>query len=176
MHIRPATHADRDAIRSVYLSAFTEDEAEVVAGLAVRLLAEKSSPPTVGLVADVDGVVVGHVAFSPVTVNGDARFRGYILAPLAVTPKQQKRGLGSGLVTAGMQRLTTSGIDIIFVYGDPAYYGRFGFTSDAATPYRPPHALQYPHGWQAMVLTDARPARAPVDLKCVAALDDPGLW
>ena len=86
MHIRAATSHDRDHIHSTHWSAFDEGEREVVSKLAVNLLTEEAVPPITSLVAETEGVVVGHVAFSPVTINNNENFQGYIMAPLTVKP------------------------------------------------------------------------------------------
>jgi putative acetyltransferase len=83
MQIRLATRQDADKVRDVHLSAFPEGEGEVVSELAVDLLSEETTPPTISVMADVDGVAVGHVAFSPVAIDSINDFQGYILAPLA---------------------------------------------------------------------------------------------
>lgn len=176
MKIRLATSRDSDAIGQVHLDAFPADEGESVAKLAVELLAEKTQQPVISLVAETAGAVVAHVAFSPVTVEGDERFQGHILAPLGVKSDFQKQQLGSRLVEHGIQQLSASGVNVILVYGDPAYYGRFGFSADAAAPYHAPYKLQYPFGWQALVLNQHQPERSPVTIRCVAALCDQGLW
>ena len=82
MHIRIATKIDRDDIHNVHWSAFAEDERETVSKLAVNLLSEETTPQTISLVAESDGVVVGHVAFSPVAIDNNEKFQGYILALL----------------------------------------------------------------------------------------------
>jgi putative acetyltransferase len=171
-----ATALDRDDVRSVHLSAFPEDERETVAQLAVDLLSEETTPPTLSLVAETEDAVVGHVAFSPVTTGSDEHFRGYILAPLGVKPDYQNRGIGSRLVESGMQRLSEMGVGILFVYGDPKYYGRFRFSVDAAEPYIPPYRLQYPSGWQAIALKECSTGTSAVKIACVASLCDPVLW
>lgn len=176
MHIRVATGLDRDDVRRVHLSAFPEGEREIVADLAVSLLAENTTPPVISLVAEADGAVVGHVAFSPVVIDGNWDLRGYILAPLAVEPAYQKRRIGSQLVESGIRRLSEIGVGILFVYGDPTYYGRFGFSVDAAERYIPPYSLQYAFGWQGVVLTERRVEGPPVKITCVAPLCDPALW
>ena len=61
--IREATNLDRENIRDVYLHAFSEGEKRIVAALAVNLLNEETSPETIALVAEIDGAVVGHIAF-----------------------------------------------------------------------------------------------------------------
>ncbi len=120
--------------------------------------------------------VVGHVAFSPVGLTSDARFTGYLLAPLAVRPDCQARGLGTALVREGMRRVGGPGVDVLFVYGDPGYYGRFGFSAAAADGFEAPFPLTYDFGWQACHLQsrDAAPARGRIT--CVAPLNQASLW
>jgi putative acetyltransferase len=174
--VRIATNLDRDSIREMYLRAFPDAEAQTVANLAVELLAEVTKPDTISLVAEVGDAVVGHVGLSPMTAANDVDWTGYILAPLGVAPDFQQRRIGSQLVETGIERLSNSGVNVLFVYGDPDYYGRFGFTRDAATGYLPPYALQHPDGWQALVLDDKASAESRLALSCAAPLRDPALW
>jgi putative acetyltransferase len=174
--IRQATPRDLEGVREVHLRAFPDGEGPMVSDLAVNLLGEKTTPETISLVAEVDGVLVGHVAFSPVTVDERKEWKGYILAPLGVVPECQKRGIGSALIDAGVARLAETGVNVLFVYGDPEYYGRFGFEADLATGYTPPYELQYAFGWQAVVLNEGDPFNGPVTISCVASLCDPELW
>ena len=176
MHIRLATSLDRDNIYNVHWSAFAEDERETVSKLAVNLLSEESNPQTICLVAETEGVVVGHVAFSPVAIDHNEGIQGYILAPLGVRPDHQKCRIGSKLIDSGMQQLSISGVDILLVYGDPEYYSKFGFSLDAAECYIPPYTLQYPFGWQAIVLNEFSTGKSPGKIACVTSLNDPALW
>lgn len=176
MQIRIATSLDRDDVRRVCLAAFSEDEREMVSRLAINLLAEETTPATISLVAETDGAVVGHVAFSPVTIDTDKKWRGYILAPLGVHPELQKRRIGSKLIQHGMQQLSGMGVDVLFVYGDPSYYSRFGFSADAAARYIPPYALQFPFGWQGFAISEPISGKSPVKISCVTPLCDPELW
>jgi putative acetyltransferase len=176
MHIRIASKPDSDDIRKVYLTSFPESERALIAELAVNLLSKETRPSTISLLVENNGDVIGHVAFSPVTANSDNNWLGYILAPLAVKPEYQKRHIGSQLVIQGIQRLSKNGVNILFVYGDPGYYGRFGFSADTATQYIAPYELQLPLGWQAMVLNEFNFVKAPVKITCVSALCNPELW
>jgi len=176
MNIRIATSLDGDGIRRLYWSAFPEAENEMVATLAVELLAERSALPIISLVAEMDDVMVGHVAFSPVEIDNQPNIQAYILAPLAVRPDVQKQRIGTALVEYGMQRLSAMGVDIIFVYGAPEYYGRFGFSADAALSYKAPYPLQYPFGWQAIAIRDCAIENGPHAMQCVKALCKPLLW
>lgn len=176
MHIRTATSLDQEDIRGVHWSAFAEDEREIVSKLAVNLLSEETTPQTISLVAEAEGAVVGHVAFSPVTIGSNENLQGYILAPLGVKPDYQKRRIGSKLIDSGVQQLSRMGVDILFVYGDPKYYGRFGFSVDAAECYIPPYRLEYPFGWQGTALSERTSGKSSVKIACVTSLCDPSLW
>lgn len=176
IRIRTATSLDREGIRSVHLGAFPVGENQLVATLAVNLLSEDSEPETISLVAEVEGAVVGHIAFSPVVAEASTDLLGYILAPLAVKPEYHKAGIGSQLVESGIALLSTTAANVLFVYGDPTYYGRFGFSAQSATRFIPPCGLQYPFGWQARVLHEEGLPRQAVKLSCVPSLCDPALW
>lgn len=110
------------------------------------------------------------------TLKSNRNLLGYILAPLAVRPEHQRAGLGSHLVEDGIGRLAHMGVGMVFVYGDPKYYGRFGFTVDAAKAYDPPYKIQYPSGWQAIALDKGTTGGHSGRIACVASLCDPVLW
>lgn len=176
MNTRIATSRDSDAVRAVHLDAFPEGEGAPVAKLAADLLEEETTPEILSLVAESDGAIVGHVAFSPVFVEAREEFKGYILSPLGVKASRQKGGIGRALIEDGLRRLSEKDVDVVFVYGDPDYYGRFGFSAEAARVYHAPYPLQYPFGWQALVLDEPNLGESPVTITCVESLSDPGLW
>jgi len=107
------------AIREVNRRAFgQEQEGAIVDALRANGAAQLS------LVASLDGRIVGHILYSPVQV-GDVVGAG--LGPMAVLPDYQRRGIGSRLVEAGIQRLEEQGCPFVVVVGHPAFYPRFGF-------------------------------------------------
>jgi len=158
------------------LCAFPEGERETVSKLAIDLLVENTASQTISLVAETDHTVIGHVAFSPVKFDNNDNLQGYILAPLAVMPDYQKQRIGSNLIESGIQTLLTMGVNILFVYGDPKYYGKFGFNAKSAENFIPRYKLQYPFGWQAIIFNEFSIEGAPCCIDCVDSLDDPKLW
>lgn len=176
MHIRRATSLDRDHILEIYLNAFPAAENELVSKVAIALLFENTTPKTFCLLAEKNTTIVGHVAFSPVIIDSNDNVQGYILAPLAVIPAYQKQGIGTALIEAGIQELVKMDVNILFVYGDPAYYGRFGFRSDYAQKFMPQYHLHYPFGWQAIILNEFTIDNASSNITCVDSLNDPKLW
>jgi len=128
VRVRLESAADVAAVRAVHAAAFpTEAEARLVDALRAngRALA--------ALVAERAGEVVGHLLFSPVTLEPDAGGpAGAGLAPLAVLPAHQRQGIGSALVHEGLALCAARGVGFVVVLGDPDYYGRFGFRRASA--------------------------------------------
>lgn len=89
----------------------------------------------VSLVAMAGDELVGHVAFSPVTIDGRPG-AWYQLGPIAVAPQTQRRGVGSALIASGLDRLRELQAGGCVLLGNPGYYGRFGFLSDRALTYQ----------------------------------------
>jgi len=173
--LRTATDDDLAAIVALYQSAFPDEDGETVGRVARALFEEPEGDETFALVAVENGDVIGHVGFSRTTCQGSP-LRGSILAPLGVLPSHQSHGIGSKLVRAGLDLLKASNVDIVFVYGDPGYYGRFGFDTKTTTGLRPDYELQFPHAWMGKVLGDATPIPDVGRLTCSAALADPRIW
>ena len=121
--IRDERSADAAAIRAVLEAAFPQSvEADLVDKLRLAC-AER-----VSLVAVEDDRVVGHILFTPATIERpEGPLAGYGLAPMAVLPEFQNRGIGSALVRAGIERLRRSRCPFVIVVGHPEYYPRFGF-------------------------------------------------
>jgi putative acetyltransferase len=122
--VRPEEPGDQDAIRAVHQAAFpTPAEARLVDALRA------AGKLSISLVAERYGVVVGHIAFSPVEVNGAAGGLG--LAPVAVLPVCQRKGVGQQLILAGLGYCKGEGAPFVVVLGHPTYYPRFGFAPAA---------------------------------------------
>ncbi|NUQ00577.1 MAG: N-acetyltransferase [Armatimonadetes bacterium] len=124
--IRDETAADAGPIGDVTVAAFAtlpvsgHTEQFIIAALRV------AGALTISLVAELEGQVVGHIAFSPVTVDG--QFTGwYGLGPLAVAPAHQRQGIGRALVEEGLARLRQLGARGCCLVGHPEYYRRLGF-------------------------------------------------
>ena len=124
LRIRPETVGDQQAIRIVHEQAFdTPNEAHLVD------LLRKAGKATVSLVAVQNESIVGHILFSPVTIeNSSPNLVALGLAPLAVLPEFQNSGIGSKLVREGLKICISNGWDIVVVLGHPTYYPRFGFS------------------------------------------------
>ena len=127
--IRDETHEDVAHIATLTAAAFGPmsfsdgTEPAMIEGLRA------AQDLTLSLVAEQDGDIVGHVAFSPTTIEG--RHDGWFaLGPISVRPDLQRRGIGKALITEGLARLTKLGAAGCALIGDPGYYSAFGFRSD----------------------------------------------
>ena len=130
MEIREERQGDEAAIEAVTAAAFAGHphsdgrEPAIVAGLRAAGALHLS------LVADEAGVILGHVTFSPVSLNGeDLGWMG--LGPVSVLPDRQGMGIGSALIRAGLAQLEAAGCPGVVLLGEPDYYARFGFAAHA---------------------------------------------
>lgn len=120
--IRDETTDDFAAIRAVNESAFgTSAEADLIDSL--RQLAN----PMISLVAVAQRSVVGHIMFSPAIIVDHPEKKIMGLAPMAVAPAHQRRGIGAALIREGLKRVAELGFGAVVVLGHPSYYPRFGF-------------------------------------------------
>ena len=121
--IRVEIFQDIDAIRTINEQAFGQlQEANIVDKLRANC------DGLLSLVAFKDERIIGHILFSPVTIEGNhGILKGMGLAPMAVLPEFQRQGVGSKLIRAGLEILKKSGSPFIIVLGHPEYYPKFGF-------------------------------------------------
>jgi putative acetyltransferase len=118
--VRQEKEKDRSGVFEITKVAFERDDE---ARLVDRL---RSVIGYLGFVAELDGIVIGHLSFSPVMLNNEVSpFAG--LAPVSVLPAFQRQGVGSRLIRFGLERCRDAEYAAVFVLGDPAYYSRFGF-------------------------------------------------
>lgn len=126
MLIRKETSSDIETITRVTISAFkTLPISNHTEQFIIKAL-RAAGALTLSLVAEIDGQVVGHMAFSPVTIS-DGPKGWYGLGPVSVLPEYQKQGIGKSLINEGLSLLKDMGGQGCALVGDPNYYKRFGF-------------------------------------------------
>ena len=122
MQIRTENEEDKASVRAVNVSAFdTISEADLVVAL------HEQAHPIISLVADEEGSIVGHIMFSPMILTGHPELEIMGLAPMAVLPEHQRKGIGSALVRVGLDACVKIGVGAVVVLGHSEYYPRFGF-------------------------------------------------
>jgi len=136
LHIREETPADHAPILEVNRQAFGGD---AEANLVDRL--QNSGAVVVSLVAAADEQIVGHILFSDLTIETEHGITPAVsLAPMAVLPQFQGRGIGSALVRRGLELCRERGRSIVIVLGHPEYCPRFGFSTELAKPLHSPYS------------------------------------
>lgn len=176
MRIRPARPEDRAAVLAVETAAFsTPAEAELVADL----LDDPTAVPVVSLLAEADGKAIGHILFTRATVSGDGTAPpASILAPLAVVPEAQRRGVGQALIEAGIEALGALDVSLVFVLGHIGYYPRAGFRPALPFGLDPPYGID-PAVSDAWMVREIRPGTlgsARGTVRCADALMHPQFW
>lgn len=141
--IRPERAGDEAAIHALTETAFrTQPHSD---GSEPRIVDDLRSDGdlTLSLVAEEDGRIVGHIAFSPVSIGNGAQ-QWYGLGPVSVAPERQGRGIGARLIRHGLEAMRKQGAAGVVLLGNPAFYGRFGFAHDPALrfPGPPPEYFQ----------------------------------
>ena len=166
--IRESRAEDIDSIMSIYPKAFPEEELRPV---VKELLGDGAE--AISLVGCLGDELAGHVIFTICSIGGSDKTAA-LLAPLAVDPVSQKRGVGGALVRYGFEALKKRNVSHVYVLGDPAYYGRFGFAPEAniAPPY--PIPPEWREAWQSISLNGASPP--PGKLAVPAPWRKPALW
>ncbi len=129
MMIRQEQEQDYDAVKQLTADAFALMEHSNQTEPAIIAALRDAGALTISLVATDGDEIIGHIAFSPVTIDGqDHRWFG--LGPVSVRPDLQGRGIGGALIRQGLNELRARGAAGCVLLGNPGYYRRFGFEND----------------------------------------------
>jgi putative acetyltransferase len=124
--LRPETLGDVKAISKITQRAFENhphsDQREHILVEKLR----KTDALSISLIAEMSGQIVGHIAFSEITINGE-KWDWFGLAPVSVDPEFQNNGIGSLLIKRGLEKLREKNAKGCVLLGEPEYYNRFGF-------------------------------------------------
>lgn len=177
MIVRLAAPTELTTICALHREAFGIAEGDAIAELVDHLAHDPTAAPHTSLVAEIEGTIVGHVLFTAVHIPPHT-VQAQILAPLGVAPAQQRHGIGSALVRSGLTHMAAQGCDLVFVYGNPAYYNRFGFRP--ATPHGliAPYPIPSVHAdaWMVQALHDGVIGRIQGTIQCATTLHQPHYW
>lgn len=174
---REAVSRDEDGLARLVQRAFGPQEGPEIADLLRALPRDPSAQPLLHLLICEDERPVGQVLFTAVHVEG-AGVPCRILAPLSVDPDLQGRGIGTELVHRGLQRLRLEGVEMVFVLGDPGYYGRFGFRAAGRYGLDPPHPLPsaFEEAWMVQELTAGFLGGVRGKVRCASTLAARKYW
>lgn len=177
INIRESKESELQLVFDVEQQAFgSEKEAELVN----NLLHDKSAQPAISLLAFIGNEAIGHILFTRAFIKDfRASPLSYILAPLAVIPKYQKKGIGGMLIKDGLKRLKEMGVELIFVLGHIKYYPRHGFINNAGSlgypaPYPIPEEVA--DAWMVQSLKSDALRKYSGKVFCAEAMDKPEYW
>jgi len=143
------------------------------------LLADPTAKLVLSLMAFVEGEPAGHILFTKARLLGCSREVAVsFLAPLAVVPKFQRRGVGGALVKEGLERLSRSGVELVFVVGHPGYYPRHGFAQAGKLGFETPYPFPEEHAdaWMVCALRPGVLGVVSGRVVCCDVLNKPELW
>ncbi len=176
LEIRNSSESDLRDVLSVESQAFGGDEESE---LVNELLCDSSAMPLLSLIALNDERAIGHILFTRARlIDTDDSISAVILAPLAVIPKKQGKGVGGQLIREGLRLLSDSGVELVFVLGHPEYYPRHEFRPASALGFDAPYPIpkEYADAWMVQALRPGVLDRVRGKVACADALDRPELW
>lgn len=179
MKIRSSHKSDRLEIERIHKTAFGKAKGPEIAELVNGLFNDKTAEPLLSLVAVEDRNIVGHVLFTKVNVKQSPIFvSASILAPLAVLPGAQAKGVGGLLIKEGLDQLKRNKVDLVFVLGHPDYYPRSGFTPAGKLGFKAPYPIPEKHAgaWMVKLLSSGVIGKARGTVQCSDVLDQPQHW
>lgn len=164
---------------SLFKSTFTESEGpaegDLIGGLVTALLGDTPKDDIQTVAADMEGTLVAACIFTRLLFENDNRCV-FLLAPVAVIPEHQGKGIGQQLITYGLDVMRKTDADVVMTYGDPSFYSKVGFEWVAEADAPPPYPLQMPQGWLRVCLSGQPWSALRGPSICVGAFSNPALW
>lgn len=177
MIIKSYKAIESTTIENLFVDAFTDsegpEEGKIIGELVANMIRKTPSNDLIGFVMIEDGLV-GAVFFSRFVLPVNKK--AYILSPMAIATSLQRQGLGQQLINHGIDALEEESVEILLTYGDPHYYGRFGFETISEQIIESPQPLSFPHGWLAQSLSNEPLVEMPGETRCISALDNAVYW
>ncbi|MDM8564234.1 N-acetyltransferase [Candidatus Halobeggiatoa sp. HSG11] len=179
MKIRKSTESDLNDVLYVETQAFGKYEGPEIATLVDELLSDPSAMPLLSLIAVINEQTVGHILFTKAYINSlKDSISTVILAPLAVIPNVQAKGVGGELIKEGLRMLSESGVDLVFVLGHPEYYPRHGFKPAGVLGFEASYPIleKNANAWMVQELHPGVIGSVSGKIMCADALNKPEYW
>ncbi len=176
LQIREAVETDLSDVLLIERLAFGYDKE---ANLVRDLLHDPSAKPVLSLLGFINDRAVGHILFTAARISGTQDTASMaILAPLAILPDIQKQGIGGKLIEQGLELLSRSGVDLVFVLGHPEYYPRYGFKPAGHLGFEAPYPIPDEHAgaWMVQALRSGVIGTVSGKVICADTLNKPEHW
>ena len=178
MDFKYLSKLDKIKIENLFWETFTFSEGEKEGCLIGKLSAELSdgidNQSIFCLGVFMEKELVGSIFFTKLYFK--EKIKVYMLAPVAVSPQHQKKGLGSSLINFGIDELKKKNVDIIVTYGDPLFYPKVGFQKITEKIIKAPLKLSMPQGWLGQSLKGQFIPVIKDRPTCVKAFDNQVYW
>ena len=177
--IRKSSALDGAEIEKIHIKAFGKDKGPEIADLVSGLFNDKTASPLLSLIAVEGDQLIGHILFTKATFTQTTEPAStQILAPLAVLPDVQRKGVGGQLIEEGLIRLIETGVELVFVLGHPDYYPRYGFIPAGNKGYEAPYPIPEEHAgaWMVQELSAGVIGRITGKVRCCDLLNQPEHW
>jgi putative acetyltransferase len=179
LKIRPSLESDAANIALVHKHAFGGDKGIQIAALVHDLLGDKTATPRLSLVAVEDDKIIGHIIFTRAQIHPkNEQISIKILAPLAIIPSAQGKGIGRKLIEEGLALLRESDVGLVFVLGHPSYYPRAGFQPAGILEFEAPYPIPAEHAdaWMVQELKFGIIGKLKGKIQCSEVLNRPEHW
>lgn len=177
--IRKSIESDKREIENIHTKAFGEKKGPEIAELVKGLFSDKTATPFFSLVAIEGEKIVGHILYTKVKIIQTMEpVSAQILAPLAIHPDFQNKGIGAQLIREGFNLLKDIGVELVFVLGHPGYYPRTGFIPAGALGFQAPYPIPEEHAdaWMVQELCSGIIGRIKGAVQCSDVLNQPEHW
>lgn len=165
-------------IVELFTQVFSESEGssegQIIGNLVSNLMARTTPQDLVGCAAFDNDRIMGCIFFSRFIVPSNEL--AFILSPVAVSTEVQGSGVGQQLIRYGINHLKSLDVNLVFTYGDPAYYSKTGFEKLSEEIVKAPYSLSQPIGWLAQSLDGRKIQAMEGSTQCVEALSNPQYW
>ena len=167
-----------EEIKELFTKVFSDSEGEseglLIGKLVHQLMTGTSDQDLYGFTAVENEKIIGSIFFSKLTFESGVN--AFLLSPVAVDTKYQRKGVGQKLIDFGLNQLKEDGVGLVFTYGDIKFYSKVGFSIIAEEVVKAPFTLSYPEGWLGQSLVSDEVESIVGDSSCVEAFSDPKLW
>lgn len=159
---------------SVFTSSEGEEEGRLIGNLASELSSGAENEEIVCFGTYEDESIIGAIFFSRLRFNQDVQV--YMLAPVAVSIKHQRKGVGQALINYGLNELKNRSVAVAITYGDPSFYSKVGFQALSESVIQAPLKLSIPEGWLGQSLREEPVPTINERPTCVKEFNDPVYW
>lgn len=178
MNIQDYQKSEEESIKRLFKDVFSDsenlEEGTLVSNLVGHIINSTNEKDIFGFVAKIQGQLIASIFFTRLKFNNSCS--AFILSPVAVHTQFQGKGIGQKIINFGIKQLKDKNIDLLFTYGDPAFYSKVGFKWLDQQIVQAPFTLSHPQGWLCQSLNNKPVMPIKSRPSCVSALDNELYW